>query len=212
MLLGFSQCDNHAAFKVKHAVTLALTGETFWSDWNKRSVKKCVKGLGCWQSATASRPLLTSHATMPSFLWPTHHGLTMALPDQALSVHAHTHARTNPRSPWVLTLLLYIFILYIHIFSYCLALYWFYWDFSTPGTLTALVHLCLWASTAGENGGTKAVNCWRNFKIKAYLFLNYPLTCYCLIQDRSTRHELSHFSSWVIINFRINIKLNTICA
>lgn len=49
--------------------------------------------------------------------------------------------------------------------------------------------------------------------IKAYLYHKYHLNCNCRVNDRSNRHEISHFSSRVGIHFRINIKLiYAICA
>lgn len=49
--------------------------------------------------------------------------------------------------------------------------------------------------------------------IKAYLYHKYHLNCNCCVNDRSNRQEISHFSSRVVIHFRINIELiYAICA
>lgn len=41
-----------------------------------------------------------------------------------------------------------------------------------------------------------------HFKIKAYLYLNCPLTCDCLVKDRSATYKISNVSSWVNFNFQ----------
>lgn len=78
---------------------------------------------------------------MPSFHWPTHYGLTMVLPDQALNVHAHTRthkSKVSLGSDFVTSYMYSIYCIYTE-YSH---IYW-HLIFQLLELSATLVHLCL---------------------------------------------------------------------
>lgn len=117
MLLGFSQCDNHTAFEVKlHCCNVSFDGGKFLI-WPKEKVAKVCESVGM----LAERHSIKA----PSYLSCPDAKFSLAHPPwpdngAAWSLNVHAHARTNPRSPRVLTLLIYICILRILFYIYCI--------------------------------------------------------------------------------------------
>lgn len=105
MLLGFSQCDNHAAFEVKlHCCNVSFDGGKFLI-WPKEKVAKVCESVGMLAERHSIKA--PSYLSCPDAKFSLAHP---PWPDNgaawSLNVHAHAHACTNPRSPRVLTLLI----------------------------------------------------------------------------------------------------------